>query len=563
MPKDNGPATASPAAAIPPLRRPRLEAAIGWLAAAGLVFLLAVMAVVAYESRQRAIEEATERAESAAHVLAEHAARLFDASDLLVEHTAQRIRDLNWDEIEASKETWDSLRAEVGHLPFLDAVWLNDQAGVLRLSTIGFPTPPSDAHDRDAFLAHLSGPDRPYISELIVGRVTQKPTFLVSRRLGNRDGSFRGIASVTVDPAYFEEFYRNLDLPSQPSILLFRADDLAVLVHHPDGNPQAPAPVPDFVKRSVQAHPTMAVATGDDAIVAHRRVENWPVYVAVRIGLEPVLADWRAALAPYAGLAALAAAALLVLSAFGFRQAHAARLVQERLEARVQERTASLETALAQRDAVLAQKDLLMREANHRIKNSLQVISSLLSLQGQSTGNAETRESLNEAGRRVHAVSDIHQLLYKVDDIQLVPFHEYLTALCRDLERSALAESDGWRLTLTVEPVEVPSDQAVPLGLIANELLMNAVKHAYPSEGPGAGSKPIVVGLRHDGDSVRLIIEDDGVGLPDGFDWRRSRSLGMRLVHALTNQLDATLSVEPRRPGTSYRLDMPLVLVAS
>ncbi|MBP2296639.1 sensor histidine kinase [Azospirillum rugosum] len=562
-PEDNGPADASPAAATPPLHRPRLEAAIGWLAAAGLVFLLAVMAVVAYESRQRAIQEATERAESAAHVLAEHTARLFDASDLLVEHTAQRIRDMGWNEIEASNDIWGSLRAEVEHLPFLNAVWLNDETGRLRLSTIGFPTPPSDASDRDSFLAHLSGPDRPYISELIVGRVTRKPTFLVSRRLGKRDGSFRGIASVTVDPAYFEEFYRNLDLPSDPSILLFRADDLAVLVHHPDGNPQAPAPVPDFVRRSVTAHPAMAVATGDGGIVAHRRVENWPVHVAVRIGLEPVLADWRAALAPYAGMAALAAAALLVLSAFGFRQAHAARLVQERLEARVQERTASLETALAQRDAVLAQKDLLMREANHRIKNSLQVVSSLLSLQGQSTGNPETRESLHEAGRRVHAVSDIHQLLYKVDDIQLVPFHEYLTALCRDLERSALAESDGWRLTLTVEPVEVPSDQAVPLGLIANELLMNAVKHAYPGEGPGLGSKSIAVSLRHAGDSVRLTIEDEGVGLPDGFDWRRSRSLGMRLVHALTNQLDATLSVEPRRPGTSYRLDMPLVLVAS
>lgn len=567
MPKDNdpndygsngnGPADASPAAA--PLRRPRLEAAIGWLAAAGLVFLVAVVAVAAYESRQRAVEEATERAESAAHVLAEHAARLFDASDLLVEHTAQRIRDLSWDEIEVSREIWDSLSAEVGRLPFLNAVWLNDGAGRLRLSSIGFPTPPSDAHDRDAFLAHLSGPDRPYIGELIIGRVTQRPTFLVSRRLGDRDGSFRGIASVTVDPTYFEEFYRDLGLPNDPSILLFRADDLAVLVHHPDGNPQAPAPVPDFVRRSVQAHPAMAVATGEGAIVAHRRVENWPVYVAVRIGLAPVLADWRAALAPYAGLAALAAAALLVLSAFGFRQARAARLVQEQLEARVQERTASLETALAQRDAVLAQKDLLMREANHRIKNSLQLVSSLLSLQGQSAGNPETRKSLHEAGRRVHAVGDIHQLLYKVDDVRLVPFHEYLTTLCRDLERSALAESGGWRLSLTVEPVEVPSDQAVPLGLIANELLMNAVKHAYPGEGP----KPIAVDLRHVGDSVRLTIEDEGVGLPDGFDWRRSRSLGMRLVHALTSQLHATLSVEPRRRGASYRLDMPLALIAA
>lgn len=554
MPKDNGPTDAAPAAAPSALRRPRLEAAIGWLAAAGLVFLLAAVAVVAVESRQRAIDEATERAESAAHVLAEHAARLFDASDLLVEHTAQRIQDLDWDGIEFSDRTWASLRSEIERLPFLDAVWLNDQTGRLRLTTVAFPTPPSDAHDRDAFRAHLSGPDRPYISELIVGRVTQKPTFLVSRRLSNGDGSFRGIASVTVDPAYFDEFYRHLDLPNDPAILLFRADDFSVLVHHPEETPQAPFPVPEFGKRSVRAHPASAVTVGDHAIFAHRIVENWPVYVAVRTDLDPVLADWRAGLAPYAGLAGAAAAALLALSAFGFRQAHAARLVQERLEARVQERTASLETALAQRDAVVAQKDLLMREANHRIKNSLQVVSSLLSLQGQSTANPETRDSLREAGRRVHAVSDIHQLLHKVDDIRLVPFHDYLTALCRDLERSALAESGGWRLDLRVEPVDVPSDQAVPLGLIANELLMNAVKHAYPDGGP----KPLAVGLHRDGDSVRLTIEDQGVGLPDGFDWRRSRSLGMRLVHAPTSQLNAALAVERHRPGTTFSLRMPL-----
>lgn len=572
MPDDYGPAAASPAAPPLPIRRPRLEAAIGWLAAAGLVFLLAVMAAVAYESRLRTVEEAMDRAESAAHVLAEYAARLFDASDLLVAHTAQGIRDLNWDQIEASRDIWADLRDEIEHLPFLDAVWLNDETGRLRLSTVAFPTPPSDASDRDSFRALQSGPDRPYISELIVGRVTHKPTFMVSRRLSKRDGTFRGIASVTVDTAYFDGFYRNLDLPRDPEILLFRAVDLAVLVRHPEVKPPAPfsqapvseppfsqPPLPDVGRRSVAADPAMAVTIGDGTIFAHRRVDNWPVHVAVRIELAPVLATWRAALVPYAGLAALAAAALMVLSAFGFRQARAARLVQERLEARVQERTASLETALAQRDEVLAQKDLLMREANHRIKNSLQVVSSLLSLQGQSTGNPETRESLREAGRRVHAVSDIHQLLYKVDDVRLVPFHEYLTTLCRDLERSALAGSDGWRLTVTVEPVEVPSDQAVPLGLIANELLMNAVKHAYSGEAQALASKPVAVGLRHAGDSVRLTVEDEGVGLPEGFDWRRSRSLGMRLVHALCSQLGATLTVEPRGTGTSYRLVMPLV----
>jgi len=182
------------------------------------------------------------------------------------------------------------------------------------------------------------------------------------------------------------------------------------------------------------------------------------------------------------------------------------------------------------------------------------VVSSLLSLQSQSIENPELRTCLTDAGRRVRAVSDIHQLLYKVEDVRVIPFHDYLTALCRDLERSALAGSGDWRLELAVEPVEVPTDQAVPLGLIANELLMNAVKHAYPGEGP----KPITVGLSRADDSVRLTVEDRGVGLPEGFDWRRSSSLGMRLVHALSGQLGATLAVEPRRPGASFAVQVPL-----
>ncbi|WP_448203610.1 sensor histidine kinase [Azospirillum sp. sgz302134] len=551
-------AAANAASANSAIRRPRLEAAIGWLAAAGLVFLLSAVVVLAVESRQRAIGEAMQRAESAAQILSEHAARLFDATDLLVEHAAEQTQDLTWDEVEGSRRIWESLHGEVARLPFLDGVWLNDGSGRLRMSTVGFPPPASNAGDRDFFRAHLSGPERPYISGVFVGRVTGKPTFLVSRRLSAPDGSFRGIASVTVDPSYFESFYRRLDLPYDPVILLFRAEDYSVLVRHPEPNPLAPAPVPDFGRRAVEANPISGVTVGERAIFAHRRVENWPIHVAVRTNLDPVLAAWRSGLAAYAGLAAAAATALLALSAFGFRQAKAARLVRERLEARVRERTASLESALAQRDEVLAQKDLLMREVNHRIKNSLQVVSSLLALQGQGAQTPEARASLNEAGRRVRAVSDIHQLLYKVDDVRLVPFHDYLTALCRDVERSALADSGDWRLKLAVEPVQVPTDQAVPLGLIANELLMNAVKHAYPDGGP----KPITVGLSPTDGGVRLTIADEGAGLPEGFDWRRSGSLGMRLVHALSSQLGTTLSVERLHPGTRFTVDVSLAPVA-
>nr|WP_281378851.1 sensor histidine kinase [Azospirillum oleiclasticum] len=195
-----------------------------------------------------------------------------------------------------------------------------------------------------------------------------------------------------------------------------------------------------------------------------------------------------------------------------------------------------------------------MQEVNHRIKNSLQMVSSLLALQGQSAPEGEARRQIAEAGRRVRAVSDIHTLLYRGQDVRAVPFHDYLAALCRDLERSAM-QGEEWRLELALEPAEVPTDRAVPLGLIANELVMNAVKHAYPD----SGDKPVRVGLaRVDAEVVRLTVADRGTGLPEGFDWRRSRSLGMRVVHALSAQLGAGLEVRDTAPGTEFAVTVRL-----
>ncbi len=454
---------------------------------------------------------------------------------------------------------WDRLNSQRARLPFLDAVWLNDQTGQLRMTTVAFPSPPSDASDRAMFLFHRDHPDRPHISERIVGRITNKATFLLSRRLSAPDGSFRGVASVTVDPAYLSGFYKDLDLPSDPVTAMLRAEDLGVLVREPDETPAAPAPLPDDARRAVQAYPGGGIMRDDSLIFAHRRVANWPVLVTVQLDVAPVIAAWRRAIAPYAGLTAAAALALLALSWFGFRQARAARAVQSRLEARVSERTASLEQALGERDRALAEKDLLMREVNHRIKNSLQVVSSLLSLQAQGSGDAHLRAQLEEAGRRVQAISDIHSLLYRIDDVRFIPFHDYLTALCRDLERSAQSDGGAWRLELAVEAVHVPTDQAVPLGLIANELVMNAIKHAYPRGAATGRPNPIAVGLaRGPSGEIRLTVADQGVGLPDNFDWRRSRSLGMRLIHALSGQLGATLAVELVDPGIRFAVRMPV-----
>lgn len=563
-----------------PFRKPRLEAAIGWLAACGFLFLAVVTVVVGVQSRERAIDGAQERARAAVRVLAEHAARLFDAADLLVEYAAQESAGRSWAEVAQSRALWDKLNAQRARLPFLDAIWLNDATGLLRLTTAAFPTPYSDASDREIFLFHQRNAqqgrlvDQPHVGPRIIGRVTNKATFLLSRRLSEPDGGFRGIASVTIDPSYLSGFYKELDLPHEPVTILVRAGSLDVLVREPDSSAE-PAPLSDTARRAIEVEPDGGVTRDDATIVAHRRVDSWPVHVVVRLDLAPILASWQRLIAPYAGLAAAAAMALVALSVFGFRQAGAARQVQRELERRVRDRTASLERTIGERDAVLAQKDLLMREANHRIKNSLQVVSSLMSLQGQAVGDPKLSEHLLEAGRRVQAIADIHRLLYRVDDIHFIPFHDYLTELCRELERSARSEGGNWRLELVVEPVEVPTDHAVQLGLLANELVMNAIKHAYRplaatmADSTGGGSEAdapdrilghtnvIVVGLRRDGEILQMIVGDRGVGLPVDFDWRRSRSLGMRLIHTLSKQLDASLSIENTNPGVRFTIRLP------
>lgn len=552
-------APAPPPDALPSFRTPRLEAAIGWLAACGLVFLASVAVMVGVQSRERALINAQDRAQSAVRVLAEHAARLFDAADLLVEYAVQETAGRSWEDIAASRALWDRLNGQRARLPFLDAVWLNDQNGQLRFSTVAFPSPTSDASDRAIFHFHRDNPDRPYISERIIGRVTNKATFLVSRRLSAPDGAFRGMASVTVDPAYLSGFYKELDLLYEPVTLMVREQDLGVLVREPKTDPLDLAPLPETVRAAIQAHPDGGLSRDDTLILAHRRVENWPVHVAVHHDVAPVLDAWRRSILPYVGLTAAAALALLALSLFGFAQAKAARRVRSDLESRVLERTASLETALMERDAALEEKDLLMREVNHRVKNSLQLVTNLLTLQAQSAGDPRLNAQLEEAGRRVQAIGDVHSLLHRIDDVRLIPLHDYLTALCRDLERSARSQGGGgWRLDLAVEPADVPTDQAVPLGLIANELVMNAIKHAYPERRADGAPHAIAVGLeREPSGAIRLTVRDGGVGLPAGFDWRRSRSLGMRLIHALSGQLGATLAIEPGDPGTRFAIRVP------
>src|SRR5215472_12127306 len=155
--------------------------------------------------------------------------------------------------------------------------------------------------------------------------------------------------------------------------------------------------------------------------------------------------------------------------------------------------------------ALAAERELLLREVNHRVGNSLQIIASLLHLQASTSTQDDVKAALTNAMGRVAAVAQVHRRLYTSQDLKSVVLNQYLDALLDDLRRSTEGERMS-RLTLKAEPIEIDPDRAVAVGIIVNELVMNAVKYAYPDD---AG--PIHVELRGDGGDIVLSISDDGV----------------------------------------------------
>jgi two-component sensor histidine kinase len=200
--------------------------------------------------------------------------------------------------------------------------------------------------------------------------------------------------------------------------------------------------------------------------------------------------------------------------------------------------------------ALAAEREMLLREVNHRVGNSLQIIASLLHLQANSSTQDDVKAALTNAMGRVAAVAQVHRRLYTSHDLKSVLLNQYLDALLDDLRRSAEGNRMS-RLTLKSDVVEIDPDRAVAIGIVVNELVMNAVKYAYPD---CAG--PIHVELRCEGETLALAIADDGVGLRAASD-PRSTGMGQRIVSAMATKLDANVERDPDHAGTRIVLRFP------
>jgi PAS domain S-box-containing protein len=207
-------------------------------------------------------------------------------------------------------------------------------------------------------------------------------------------------------------------------------------------------------------------------------------------------------------------------------------------ELTLQEAHGELVRLVEERTRELREKEVLLKEIHHRVKNNLQVISSLVGLQADGSKDETVRAGLRDVTDRVRSMALVHEKLYQSADLSHVDFAEYTRGLLGYLWRAHGAATV--RLTLDLSPLSLPVDIAVPCGLILNELVGNALKHAFRGRSEGEVTVSLngsIEGL------IRLSVGDNGVGLPEGFDWRQTQSLGLHLVRLLSGQLDADVNV--------------------
>jgi two-component sensor histidine kinase len=202
--------------------------------------------------------------------------------------------------------------------------------------------------------------------------------------------------------------------------------------------------------------------------------------------------------------------------------------------------------------AALERHQFLIREMNHRVKNSLGLVVSMLRLQAREDCDPAFAERLEDATLRVGAIARVHDQLYQSTDIERFDVGRYIEAICGDLA----ASFSQCEISVEAQPgIVISADRGISSALIVNELVSNAAKHAYRGQGVGR----VWVNVARTGvDSFSLAVRDEGGGLPEGFEFGRGRGLGARMIRSLADQLNASLEIIARHPGAEFILTAPL-----
>ncbi len=202
--------------------------------------------------------------------------------------------------------------------------------------------------------------------------------------------------------------------------------------------------------------------------------------------------------------------------------------------------------------SMVEEKNTLIMEIHHRVKNNLQLILSLLNLQANKLEDPSAQSALIDIIQRIYSIAEIHENIYQSDNLSNIDFYTYLHTIAHELLRVYAADPARVRVTLDIHDARLKLNKAIPCGLLVNELLGNAIKH----NGRGPGESNIELRFLLKGSHYVLIVQDDGPGIPENVLTAKEKTLGMKIIEALCDQLGASVSIE-RNGGTRFHITIP------
>lgn len=524
------------------------------LYATAILFLIAVLglraAFLAVEQRN-ALARAEAATQDLALLMEEYTKRTFETSDLLLVELSNYVRARGGVEV---------LRGDAATYKFLvdltrkssasDLFLITDNTGKTVAASTGERPPPIDFSDRAWFRAHLAGAET-FVGGATMGRIAKEILYTYSRRIPTPDGGFEGVAEVALRPSFLNDLARPNISSSDVTLGIWSREGhvIARTGLTPDEIGFSLARTTLFNERRGERLGTYRATDepdGVERIVSFRRLEQWPVTVTASIPVDAALSGWRSSLYWSGAITIFMFFAVGWLTWLGMRLTKRTEETQKQLE-HVNRDLAQANDSLGQ---ALSDKVMLLQEIHHRVKNNLQVTSSLLQMQAARFTDPSVRAAFQDTQDRLGSIGLIHDLLYRRDSEGMIDLRDYLDRLIQELSATYGAEERGIAISLDAEPISINLDRGTPLTLAVTEAVINAFKHAFA---PGQGGR-ICVKARQINGQIEITVQDNGQGLvkpsEDG------TSLGMKLIRAFSNQLGGTFSFEGEG-GTTFRLQVP------
>ena len=514
-------------------------------------------------------DEANTTALSAARFISAEFEQIIDNSRQLMTAMAKYPNILDHEE-----ECTAYFKSVIADIPIYREAAIIDTDGKFHCSTILIP-PTLDVRDRIYFYEPLKT-GKLTVGTITEGRVTHSTSIHLSMPYKDADGSTRGVIVLILNPEKLAEILPAYPWRSERLVVLDREGSLVLTIPPNDFENVGAIAKTIFPKIAYAPSGTIDIKgpNGRAEIIGFVPLKDASkgLFTAVAIDRDSALAE--ASVINVRGIAFnLVAIVLAVIGVWlatyiminrpigaiikSARRREAGDTSAQFPKLRFSTEFGQLSAALSQMsdriNELLKQKDLLLRELQHRVMNSLNILSSLLDVQRRYVVDPAAKEHLAVARNRIIAMGTVYRNLYQAHTLEYVEFSEFLNAICNTSE-AAYVGTDKVSIEVEAEPLQLSGAHAISLGMLTHELITNALKHAYS----GGVSGSIKVTLKHKDDgNIELRFSDRGRGLPDNFQIETTSSLGMKIIASTVRELGGTLEINRLEPGTEFVIRLP------